>query len=130
MRKAVDYKIPAEPETYEEAVKILKESHYDQMHKDAHREVYVRSGIAVGIGIAVALIVASIYRDFSIVPYILATTLLIGAAFLMPLLDLRAMRKNAEKGEVFQKYTEDEIMEEAKKYIRIYTEYVERKTKG
>lgn len=129
-KKFKNYEIPDEPKTYEEAVKILKESHNDEMHKDAYKGIYLRSGVTVGIGAAASIICGLVNHDFSLAPYIMSTALTAGGAFLLPILDLKGMKKNAEKGEVFKQHTEEEVINEAKKYIEIYKDYVKSKTEG
>lgn len=129
-KKFKDYKIPEEPQTYEEAVKIFRESQNDEMHKDARKGIYLRSGLTVGIGAAASLVYGFVNHDFSLAPYIMSAALTLGGGFLLPILDLKKIQKNAEVGKFSSDYSEEDIINEAKEYIKVYKQYMEEKIEG
>ena len=98
MKDEIDYKIPDEPKTYEEALKTLKESPYDVLHQKAYKSIKLRAVIIAGLGVAVCVVYGLATSDFRSTPYFIFATAVMSGIFLLPILDLKSNKKKIESG--------------------------------
>lgn len=129
-QKNQSYTIPKDPETYEEAVEILKDSQYDIIHQRAYEGLKKRARVAIAIGTAIAVLAAIAEQEFTLPVLIMAATGMVGGAFLLPMLDLKNSEKAFESGKVFEGVDEEEVINRAKKYLQLYREYAKEHGEG
>jgi hypothetical protein len=116
-----------EPETYEEAVQVLKQIPHDNITRGAIRAVWIRAGIVTAIGAAAALIFGIKGAPAYLIKTIAGVSVLMGALTSLPIVGILLQNHEINSGTVFTKMNEEQTIDAAKHYVRTYNEDMTKK---